>query len=924
MKRSLFFLVMSAISMCMSAQESFDNVSGTVSWNTGNETMAVASGNISSAVKGATMKAGTDLTVTQSNTLACNSGVTMTLFGPATSKAGRVKAVAVDYTITMKKGLTFTPTAIAYDAVKKGTDNCYYAWTYIVDGVESDTIDIAKENIVRDNNTTGSPALRHQETITATAGQKVTLRFFMSYVDAGKQVALGKVVISGNVNGTEIMRTFKDFKLDFRTKPYTVITPAEGLPEGIVLTGTDNVNGNQHGLNQGATIKVPVDGPVKFTIGNCQYSNTGTVTDRNGKTLATLTPNGACENSVSDISKATYNSFITWTYNVEDADTITFHFTGCYLPYFFAEKCDFVPSVEVVYYDVDGTTVLATDTQDGGSPLVYNAEARAKVTVGEGMAFRGWFNATTQTASKVKEGTPLVEDTKLFAKTTAIEKAEVGTHYLYDLKKQNFYPEDHELLLTQGSFHDGQHGFIFNKGQYLKLVVSPKCYVSLGLCKYSETSNQRIVNAAGDSVSTMSVVKETTPDGALCSFYYENPKSVQDTLIINFTTTTYIHQAEVYNVAAPIKKDGHKYTLAAGDGASLMMLLGQLQDGDSIYLPNGTYDFGESVLNTVSANNIVIMGESMDGVIIRNAPDYTAEGISTTATILNTGTGNKFENLTIQNAMDYYTAMTKQSSARAVCLHDKGTKTICHKVKMLSYQDTYYSNNVGALHYFEDCEIHGTVDFICGDGSAYFYNCLLYAEKRKAEGGGSDALTASNATNPDKGYVFDRCTVKSECPLVSLGRSWNNQPRCVYLLTTFDNSGGEFSVTGSGIERWTLAGMNSLPEYFAEYRTLDTEGNVISPNENTITFTYNGTKEMNTIINYEEALTHTYPNFFKGWDPAINYVPFPDDPTGIKGVGLTPALSTREGVTYNLMGQKINSVKKGDIFILKGNKYLKK
>ena len=96
MKRNLFFLVMLTISMCLSAQESFDNVSGTVSWNTGNETMAVASGNISSAVKGATMKAGTDLTVTQSNTLACNSGVTMTLFGPATSKAGRVKAVAVD------------------------------------------------------------------------------------------------------------------------------------------------------------------------------------------------------------------------------------------------------------------------------------------------------------------------------------------------------------------------------------------------------------------------------------------------------------------------------------------------------------------------------------------------------------------------------------------------------------------------------------------------------------------------------------------------------------------------------------------------------------------------------------------------------------------------------------------------------------
>ena len=268
-------------------------------------------------------------------------------------------------------------------------------------------------------------------------------------------------------------------------------------------------------------------------------------------------------------------------------------------------------------------------------------------------------------------------------------------------------------------------------------------------------------NNADTTALGSGVVKEETPDGALCSFYYENPKSVQDTLIINFTTTTYIHLAEVYNVAAPIKKDGHKYTLAAGDGASLMMLLGQLQEGDSIYLPNGTYDFGESVLNTVSANNIVILGESMDGVIIKNAPDYTAEGISTTATILNTGTGNKFENLTIQNAMDYYTAMTKQSSARAVCLHDKGTKTICHKVKMLSYQDTYYSNNVGALHYFEDCEIHGTVDFICGDGDQWFQNCNMVV--RQGVGSTATNMFAARQYDTQKwGYVMNKCTFSAE------------------------------------------------------------------------------------------------------------------------------------------------------------------
>lgn len=61
----------------------------------------------------------------------------------------------------------------------------------------------------------------------------------------------------------------------------------------------------------------------------------------------------------------------------------------------------------------------------------------------------------------------------------------------------------------------------------------------------------------------------------------------------------------------------------------------------------------------------------------------------------------------------------KNDNGRAVCLWDQGTKTICKNVRLLSYQDTYYSNLQGAVKYFEDCEIHGTVDFICGDGKTY-------------------------------------------------------------------------------------------------------------------------------------------------------------------------------------------------------------
>lgn len=280
-----------------------------------------------------------------------------------------------------------------------------------------------------------------------------------------------------------------------------------------------------------------------------------------------------------------------------------------------------------------------------------------------------------------------------------------------------------------------------------------------------------------------------------------------------------------------------------------------------IYLPNGVYDLGELTLTAIEADYIAIIGQSMEGTIIRNAPDYMLESISKTATlrIANDVEGTYLQDLTIENALDYYA----NNNGRAVCLWDQGTKTTCHHVRLLSHQDTYYSDKVGGLKYFLNCEIHGTVDYICGDGNVYFDHCLLYCEKRT---GGADYITASKASGEDRGYVFESCTIKSECPIVSLGRSWRNTPRCVFLRTTLDFSAGEFSLYHKDLARWTLPGMTVLPDCFGEYRTMNTKGKVISPKKNVVTFTYRGQeKTMNTILTEKQAARYTIDYVLGDW-----------------------------------------------------------
>ena len=850
---------------------SYENVPATFSWTVGNESAATITSDAADGVKETKVAVGAGLTVvgTKSNYDA-NPGHEMVQYMPATSNAGNDPAVMIEYQVKMKKGVTFTLTGLSYDALKDGTDNASYSWSYCVDDVESDITTVTKDELIRNSNTTNNPPLNHTATINATPGQKVSLRIYVSGFGNTKKLALSNIILNGTINGEEEVRSFTDFKLDFRSEPYTVVSP-EALPSNVSLANL-NYKDAQHGL-QGGTITVNVDGPVKFTLGGCQYGNNIAV-QKDGVNLTTINNKVGCDNSGVE---GGYTKFVTWTYNVEEAATLSFTVNG-YLPYFFAEACDFVPQVEVRYFDTDGKTLIGEpQIVEGGSALAF-AYGASDVTVAEGKAFRGWFNASVPTATKVAEGMPLTEDLSLYAKATDVEIAEVGKIFNYDLTKNYFYMEDHELISTEGGkYHNAQHGWVFGNGNTLSIEVAGNALLSVGVCTYSNTGMTLVKNATDSVIGQLEVEKEVTPDGSEQTIHYNGEATV---LTFHFTGTTYIHSIKVYNVnTIPTKNEAGYFMIAPGDAAGFLLALTSAADGDKIFLPNGTYDLGEAVLTPISKNNLSIIGQSMENTIIKNAPDFHNEGIGTTATFLVTATNTYFQDLTIQNALDYFGAINAGlPGGRAVCLQDKGTKTICKNVRLLSNQDTYYSNKAGAVKYFETCDIHGTVDFICGDGSVYFHGTSLVCEQRNPNGGGADAVTASNADASDKGYVFNYCTVtyadniEGNLPVVSLGRAWNNAPKTVFLNTFLDNSHGELIMTKDAdkqkdkVARWTLGAMNALPELFGEYNSVDSEGNVISPESNNVTFVLGESeKQMETILTAEQAATYTIDYTLGDW-----------------------------------------------------------
>jgi pectin methylesterase-like acyl-CoA thioesterase len=280
-----------------------------------------------------------------------------------------------------------------------------------------------------------------------------------------------------------------------------------------------------------------------------------------------------------------------------------------------------------------------------------------------------------------------------------------------------------------------------------------------------------------------------------------------------------------------------------------------------ILIPDGYYDLGETALTRVAGNNIAVIGQSMEGTIIRNAPDKKNEGISRTAVLQNRGKGNYYQDLTLRNDLDYYHA---GEDGRAVCMQDKGLRTVYNRVRMLSYQDTFYSDNELCQHYLQDCEIHGTIDFICGAGDVWFEGCRIVTEKRNPDGSGNNIIAAPRTSGTKWGYIFNRCTIENDVSEFNYGRSWHTNPSCVWLYTTL--------LTPDKLQptRWDPQGMKVSKCYFREYGTMDARGKDITPKSNVITFTLRDNTlpfESETIMTREELQQYKVDNIFRKWQP---------------------------------------------------------
>ncbi|MEP4534710.1 MAG: pectinesterase family protein [Cyclobacteriaceae bacterium] len=260
----------------------------------------------------------------------------------------------------------------------------------------------------------------------------------------------------------------------------------------------------------------------------------------------------------------------------------------------------------------------------------------------------------------------------------------------------------------------------------------------------------------------------------------------------------------------------------------------------TIYIKNGVYKEKVSVFSWNT--NLSIIGEDRDSTIItwndhfkkinlgRNSTfhTYTFQVDANDVTI---------ENLTIEN--------TAGRVGQAIALHVDGDRVIIKNCSLKGNQDTIYAGGENNRHYFKDCYVEGTVDFIFGGATAVFDSCEI---KSLANG---YITAASTPQSVDYGFVFFNCklTGHNEATRVLLGRPWRP-----YAKTAFISCEIGSHIESRGWNNWGSTEKEKTVCY-AEYANIGSGASI----KNRVSWAKQLTKK--------EASAYNLKEIFRGWNP---------------------------------------------------------
>jgi len=263
----------------------------------------------------------------------------------------------------------------------------------------------------------------------------------------------------------------------------------------------------------------------------------------------------------------------------------------------------------------------------------------------------------------------------------------------------------------------------------------------------------------------------------------------------------------------------------------------------TIFVKKGFYK--ERVIVDAGKNFINLIGEDKENTIL-SFNNHTGTKLPNGDTI-NTYTSASFfvyaddfhaENISFENNAGF-------NAGQAVAVRIEGTRASFFNCKITGFQDVLFLSGAGVKHFFKDCYIEGTTDFIFGVATAVFQNCHIHSKKN------SHVTAASTPGNIPYGFVFFDCklTADSTVDKVSLGRPWRPNASVTYINCRMDKH-----IIPDGWNNWKNPA-NETTARFAEYHS-------VGPGANTA-----ARVQWSKQLTDDEVKKYTFENILGKWKP---------------------------------------------------------
>ncbi|XP_023904509.2 pectinesterase [Quercus suber] len=201
-----------------------------------------------------------------------------------------------------------------------------------------------------------------------------------------------------------------------------------------------------------------------------------------------------------------------------------------------------------------------------------------------------------------------------------------------------------------------------------------------------------------------------------------------------------------------------------------------------ILIKQGTYN--EAVYIAQNMSNLVLIGEGMEKTIVQfNKTAKQGYGTSGSATVDISANDVFVKGIRFVNNAG-------PDAGQAVALRVAGDRIAIYQCSIQGYQDTLLT--AYGIHFFRECEVYGTVDFIFGNSRVVLQNCDIYVRKR-TEGTVNMITAQGRGQVEDTGIVLHNCSIKADKDLqpypqikTFLGRPWYSYSQTIVMECFLD------------------------------------------------------------------------------------------------------------------------------------------